>query len=549
MLRIKEKNMNILVCIKQVPDETVRVTMKPGQVKPDVSEIEKKINAFDACGIEMAAQYIEKEGGNVVVVSVGDESVEFVLKRALSVGATHSFRIPAEIPGDSLRVEETVVASKIRDAIPVIEKEIGGSFDMIICGRESTDILGGQIGPFLSKMLDIPFVYGLVEIKNISDKKAEIKVESEGGYADVTSPTPLLCTVVRPDYGVRFPTVMDRMRSTKAQIPVVDGTGDAPSKVVTGYNAPPEKREGTIIEEKDPEKAVEAAIKVFKERDLSSDSDSEGDRKDVLSAKDVLLADIPPADEDLLSGLLEKAAGTLDKRLIVLKADRLGKRVAPMLAFNLGLSCANDVSSYVIEDNEIKAVRSVYAGAANESITLSKKAVISVRGSLFDKLKEEGAELFSDTSEGKAKELAEAVGMHKASVRETTAERVINIEDVDTIVCMGRGVSYEKDLELGKKLADAVDGVLCGTLPLVENGWISKERQVGQSGKTVSPALYIAVGISGMPQHLVGMADSKYIIAINRNKEAPIFKVADLGIVGNLYKILPLLTEAFKTVD
>ena len=537
--------MNILVCIKQVPDETVRVSLKPGEAKPDVSEIGKKINAFDACGIEMAAKYIEKEGGKLAVCSVGDEEVEFVLKRALSVGAKYSFRIPSRSKGGELRQEENVTASLIRDAIPLMEKEIGGSFDMIICGRESTDILGGQVGPLLSAMLDIPFVYGLVEIEKEEDSKAHIKIEGEGGYSIISEKKPLLCTVVRPDYGVRFPTLMDRMSSMDAVIPVADaGTGDNAAKEITGYTAPPAKREGTIIEEKDPEKAVAMAMEIFRKRDLGSDDDNSG--ADTAAYSNVLLCDIPLADETALSEILALAADDTGKRLIVLKADRLGKRVAPMLAHRMDTACANDVSSYTICSDHIKAVRSVYAGAVSENVRLSQRAVISVRSSVFDKLKEDGAMLFSSTVFAKDKRLTEAASAHTVLERQVSTERVINIEDEETIVCVGRGIAYEEDLYLGQDLADAMGGVLCGTLPIVENGWISKDRQVGQSGKTVSPNIYVAAGISGMPQHLVGMADSKYIIALNFNTDAPIFQVADLGIVGNIYKLLPALTNAFK---
>ena len=324
--------MNILVCIKQVPDETVRVSLKPGDAKPDVSEINKKINAFDACGIEMAAQYIEKNGGNLVVCSVGDKEVEFVLKRALSVGATHAFRIPAKLSDGELRIEENVTASLIRDAISLMEKEIGGAFDMIICGRESTDILGGQVGPVLSQMLDIPFVYGLVEIEKEEAGDAHIKIEGEGGYSLISEKMPLLCTVVRPDYGVRFPKLMDRMRSMDAVIPVIDaGNGDSAAKGITGYTAPPAKREGTIIEEKDPEKAVALAMEVFRKRDLAV-SDSTDGAGTGLGVDDVFLADIPLADEALIVSLLKEAAEKSGKRLIVLKADRLGKRIVVLAA-------------------------------------------------------------------------------------------------------------------------------------------------------------------------------------------------------------------------
>jgi electron transfer flavoprotein alpha subunit len=122
----------------------------------------------------------------------------------------------------------------------------------------------------------------------------------------------------------------------------------------------------------------------------------------------------------------------------------------------------------------------------------------------------------------------------------------INISDANVIVSAGRGLRKPEDFSMIKELADLVGGVVGASRPLVDEGWISKEHQVGFSGNTVKPKLYIACGISGSPQHLFGMRDSEIIIAINIDPSAPIFRIANYGIIEDMYKIIPKLIEEIK---
>ena len=128
------------------------------------------------------------------------------------------------------------------------------------------------------------------------------------------------------------------------------------------------------------------------------------------------------------------------------------------------------------------------------------------------------------------------------------AGEAVNLEDAKVIVTGGRGMGSEENYELCEELADVLGGVVGATRPVIENGWISRTHQVGQSGKIVAPDLYIACGVSGATQHVSGMSGSKYIIAINKDEEAPIFSVADLGIVGDVKQVLPILIEEFKKI-
>jgi len=122
----------------------------------------------------------------------------------------------------------------------------------------------------------------------------------------------------------------------------------------------------------------------------------------------------------------------------------------------------------------------------------------------------------------------------------------VDITQADVLVSVGRGIREEKNMPLVEDLAQALGGVLSCSRPVTDSGWLPSDRQVGQSGRTVKPKLYVAVGISGAFQHLAGMSGSETIVAINKDPNAPIFSVADYGIVGDLFQVIPTLTERIK---
>jgi electron transfer flavoprotein alpha subunit len=126
------------------------------------------------------------------------------------------------------------------------------------------------------------------------------------------------------------------------------------------------------------------------------------------------------------------------------------------------------------------------------------------------------------------------------------ARQAVDLTQAEIIVSVGRGIKEQKNIAIAQALADALGGELAASRPICDAGWLPMERQVGSSGQTVSPKLYLALGISGAIQHLVGMKGSKNIIAINKDADAPIFEIADVAVVGNLFDIVPALTEEIK---
>ncbi|MDO4594697.1 MAG: electron transfer flavoprotein subunit alpha/FixB family protein [Tissierellia bacterium] len=130
--------------------------------------------------------------------------------------------------------------------------------------------------------------------------------------------------------------------------------------------------------------------------------------------------------------------------------------------------------------------------------------------------------------------------------QEVSTKKKINIEDAEILISVGRGIGSKDNIKEAYELAEAVDGVVSASRAVVDAGWVDKDLQVGQTGKTVRPNLYVALGISGAIQHLAGMEESDLIIAVNKNPDAPIFEVADIGIVGDVHKVIPELIKALK---
>ena len=252
-------------------------------------------------------------------------------------------------------------------------------------------------------------------------------------------------------------------------------------------------------------------------------------------------ADFARYNPDGFAETIAKHAGEYDA--IVFAATATGKDLAPRAGAKLGVSVATDVTDLSVDGGKVIATRPVYAGKALQKVRLNgKPALVSVRPNTFadgpKDLKTEGpiaVEVPSFTS--------------RVSVREVKAPAAaaLDVSEATIIVSGGRGLKEPANFALLEALASAIGGAAVGaSRAVVDAGWRDHAAQVGQTGKTVSPGLYIAVGISGAIQHLAGMRTSKVIVAINRDKDAPIFKVADYGIVGDLFEIVPRLTEEIR---
>ena len=170
--------MEILVCIKQVPDDSVEIFLDENTQKPDLAKVTPVVNAFDTYALEMAVRLKEAVGGEVTVLSVGDDSVKNSLKNCMAVGADHAYLCKLD---DYNETDTFTIAQSLKESKEEIEKQTGKTFDIIFCGKESTDFASAQVGPVLAEMMDIPVITGIVDIEE-KDGGVETRQETEEGY-------------------------------------------------------------------------------------------------------------------------------------------------------------------------------------------------------------------------------------------------------------------------------------------------------------------------------------------------------------------------------
>ena len=227
--------------------------------------------------------------------------------------------------------------------------------------------------------------------------------------------------------------------------------------------------------------------------------------------------------------------------LVLMGQSAQGMDLAPSLATQLDLPLVTDCTGLEFEDGRLFAVREMYGGKVSAKVAFSQADtyMATVRQAAFPF--EEGAPLSGEIIAVDSP-LTEDIKYRKFLEYVEAAVGDVDITQADVVVAVGRGIKEGDNMALLEKLAEALGGVLAGSRPVVDAGWLPPDRQVGQSGKTVKPKLYLAVGVSGASQHVVGMKASSTIVAINKDPDAPIFKVAHYGIVDDLFKVVPALT-------
>jgi len=242
---------------------------------------------------------------------------------------------------------------------------------------------------------------------------------------------------------------------------------------------------------------------------------------------------------------LDAAATAFTPSIVLASATAMGRDVAPRFAARRGVSVLSDVMSLDVVNGRITGERPVYSGKARVAVTAAEAAGIQIatpRPNVFPASKAEAgaAGEIVNLDLGTLKIRAKVVKVQAAEAGE------IDVAEADKIVTGGRGIKGPESWPVLRALCTELGAALGASRAAVDAGWIGHEHQVGQTGKVVSPSLYIACGVSGAIQHLAGMGSSKVIVAINKDPEAPIFKVATYGIVGDLFQIVPAMTEAAR---
>jgi electron transfer flavoprotein alpha subunit len=240
------------------------------------------------------------------------------------------------------------------------------------------------------------------------------------------------------------------------------------------------------------------------------------------------------------------AAREMQPRIILGAATAMGRDFLPRVAARLKVGLAQDCTMVrVVDRDQLECVRPIYAGKAFARVRFTvSPAMATLRPNVFtlgsaDTTKDAPVVEF-------APEIAPDAIRGRVTGITSSGGQSVELTEADVIVSGGRGLKGPENFPLIQSLADALGGAMGASRAAVDAGWIDHQHQVGQTGKTVSPTLYIACGISGAIQHLAGMSSSKYIVAINKDPEAPLFKVADYGIVGDLFAVVPALAREIK---
>jgi electron transfer flavoprotein alpha subunit len=260
----------------------------------------------------------------------------------------------------------------------------------------------------------------------------------------------------------------------------------------------------------------------------------------VAVAEDARLAMYSPT---AYASIIAAAATAEQAGVVIFPATAMGKDLAPRVAVKLDAGLASDCIALNVEGGEMVASRPVYAGKALTSVKVASAVkVFTLRPNVFS-----AGEAGSAVAPVEKMTLTLSDRDFACVVKEVKqSSGKLDVAEADIIVTGGRGMKGPEHFALIEQLADAVGGAVGASRAVVDAGWRPHEEQVGQTGKTVSPSLYIAVGVSGAIQHLAGMSSSKYIVAINKDKDAPIFQVATYGIVGDAFEVVPAFTAEVK---
>lgn len=256
-------------------------------------------------------------------------------------------------------------------------------------------------------------------------------------------------------------------------------------------------------------------------------------------------------DDETLAGARVEATGPLltsllkehEPDVLIMGHSTRGSDLAGWVAADLDAGIVPDATDLTVEDDVVKVTRPVYAGKLLCTAHVTDGIqIVTLRSRAFPKAESTGETGSADWVDA----VVEEDDIPSKVTGFAAKEGGVSLTDANIIVSGGRGVGGPEGFEPVRELASAIGGAVGASRAAVDSGWIPYEHQVGQTGKTVSPDLYIANGISGAIQHQAGMRTSKIIVAINKDPDAPIFNIAHYGIVDDLFKVLPALTEAFK---
>ncbi len=237
-----------------------------------------------------------------------------------------------------------------------------------------------------------------------------------------------------------------------------------------------------------------------------------------------------------------QVVASLDPWAVLIPFTAMGKDLAPRVAARVGAGLVSDCVALTVKDGRLEARRPMYAGKAYARVRWEGGVqMATLRPNVFAVAPPDASR-----TAPMLKETADLTARARVTAVKAATQSKVELGEAQIIVSGGRGMQAPENFHLVASLGEAMGAAVGASRAVVDAGWVDHQMQVGQTGKTVSPTLYIACGISGAIQHLAGMSSSKVIVAINKDGDAPIFKVANYGILGDVFQVLPKLTEAAK---
>jgi electron transfer flavoprotein alpha subunit len=256
---------------------------------------------------------------------------------------------------------------------------------------------------------------------------------------------------------------------------------------------------------------------------------------------------LEPYTADGYTAALQEAVVQLSPSVVLLAHTYQTRDFAPQLAARMGRAMLTDVTAFSPLESRVAFVRPMFQGKLSARVLPDgpEPHFISCQAGAF-----RGEQTIKGSSPAPVRILTAALSAAAVRTRPEApfreARQSVDLTQAERIVAIGRGIKDSANIPMAQQLADALDAALAASRPVCDAGWLPMDRQVGSSGQTVAPKLYVALGISGAIQHLIGMKGANTIVAVNKDPDAPIFEVADFGIVGDLFEIVPALTAALK---
>ena len=269
--------------------------------------------------------------------------------------------------------------------------------------------------------------------------------------------------------------------------------------------------------------------------------------KKVAKVYDIESPKFEPYTPDAFAAGLRQFLESRQPKLVLMPHTYQVRDFVPKLATAMGRTVISDCVGFKHEGGKLVFTRQMFQGKLAADVSFSSDApwFVTFQNGAFrgDKTEAGAAAAAVETVNA---EIADGVIRNKPQEVFKEAKQAVDLTQAEIIVAVGRGIKEQKNIEIAKNLADALGGDLAASRPICDSGWLPMDRQIGSSGQTVAPKLYLALGISGAIQHIVGMKGSRAIIAVNKDSEAPIFEIADYAVVGNLFDIVPPLIEEVK---